>query len=73
MQHDHILKKMILTGSGQNQGHSHPKMVCNTPSSQDAYTHQIWDYYLKYYRRYSPDTIILEMRSEVKVHKVTVG
>ena len=31
-------------------------MVCNTPSSQDASTHQIWNSYLKEYRRYEPDT-----------------
>ena len=61
-------KKWFLTGSGQSQDHSDPKMVRNTPSSQDAYTH-----YLKYYRRYAPDTITLEARSEVKVHKVTVS
>ena len=32
------------------------KMVPNTPSSQDASTHQIWKTYLKEYRRYAPDT-----------------
>ena len=31
-------------------------MVCGTPSSQDASTHQIWNSYLKEYRRYAPDT-----------------
>ena len=31
-------------------------MVRNTPSSQDASTHQIWNSYLKKYRRYAPDT-----------------
>ena len=31
-------------------------MVRNTPSSQDASTHQIWNSYLKEYRRYAPDT-----------------
>ena len=46
-------------------------MVCDTSSSQDASTHQIWDSYLKLYKRYAPDTIILKTRSEVKV-KVTV-
>ena len=42
-------------------------MVLDTSSSQDASTHQIWDSYLKQYKRYVPDTIILENRSEVKV------
>ena len=45
-------------------------MVCDTPSSQDAFTHQIWDSYLKnvldmHLMQY------LETRSEVKF-KVTV-
>ena len=31
-------------------------MVCDTPSSQDASTHKIWNSYLKEYRRYAPDT-----------------
>ena len=42
-------------------------MVCDTPPSQDAYTDQIWNSYLKEYNRYVPDTIILKTRSEVKV------
>ena len=46
-------------------------MVHDTSSSQDASTHQIWDSYLKYYKIYAPDTIILKTRSEVKV-EVTV-
>ena len=42
-------------------------MVCVTLSSQDAYTHQIWNSYLKEYRRYAPDSMhFLETRSEVK-------
>ena len=41
-------------------------MVC-TLSSQDAPIHQILDSYLKKYRRYAPDAIILEIRSTVKV------
>ena len=46
-------------------------MVCDTPSSQDAFTHQIWNFYLKEYRRYAPDSMqFLETRSEVKF-KVT--
>ena len=31
-------------------------MVCDTPPSQDTSTHQIYDSYLKEYRRYEPDT-----------------
>ena len=31
-------------------------MVRNTPPSQDVSTHQIWNSYLKEYRRYGPDT-----------------
>ena len=42
------------------------KMVCDTPPSQDASTHQIWNSYLKQYKRYVPDMIILKTRSEVK-------
>ena len=38
-------------------------MVCDTSSSQDAFTHQIWDSYLKLYKRCAPDTIILKTRS----------
>ena len=39
----------LKTRSGQGQDHSDPKMVCDTPSSQDAFTHQIWNSYLKEY------------------------
>ena len=56
-------------------------MVRDTPPSQDASTHQIWNSYLKEYRRYAPDTkrdvrtdglyITIKTKSEVKV-KVTV-
>ena len=47
-------------------------MVCDTLSSKDAFTHQIWNSYLKEYRRYAPDSIqFLETKSEVKF-KVTV-
>ena len=38
--------------------------MCKTPSSQDAFRHQIWNSYLKEYRRYAPDTMqFLEIRS----------
>ena len=47
-------------------------MVYDTLSSQDAYTHQIWNSYHKQYRRNAPDSMqFLETRSEVKF-KVTV-
>ena len=49
-----------------------PKTVCDTVSSEDAFTHQILNSYLKDYRRYAPDSMpILETRPEVKV-KVNV-
>ena len=48
------------------------KMVCGTLSSRDAFTHQIWNSYLKEYRRYAQNSMqFLETRSEVKF-KVTV-
>ena len=40
----------------RGQGHSDPKMKRDTLQSQDAPTHQIWNSYLKEYRRYAPDT-----------------
>ena len=44
----------------------------DTPPSQDAFRHQIWNSYLKEYRRYAPDSMqFLETRSAVKF-KVTV-
>ena len=47
-------------------------MTCDTPSSQDAFTHQIWNSYVKEYRRYALNLMqFLETRSEVKF-KVTV-
>ena len=43
-------------------------MVCDTPSSQDPFKHQIWNSYLKEIRRYAPDSMqFLETRSEVKI------
>ena len=42
-------------------------MVCDTQSSQDAFTHQIWNSYLKEYSRYAPDSMqFLKSRSIVK-------
>ena len=42
-------------------------MVSDTLPSPDAYTYQIWNSYLKEYKRYATNTIILKTRSEVKV------
>ena len=55
-------------------------MVRDTPPSEDASTHQIWNSHLKEYRRYAPDTmrdgradrrtdivITIKTKSEVKV------
>ena len=36
-------------------------MVSDTPPSQDTYTHQIWNSYLKEYKRYALNTIILKV------------
>ena len=47
-------------------------MVCDTPSSQDVYTHQSWNSYLKEYRRYAPDSMqVLEkkVRCQVQGHR----
>ena len=44
-------------------------MVRDTPPSQDAFPHQIWNSYLKEYRRYAPDSKqFLETMSGVKVN-----
>ena len=53
--------------------HIHTKFgMYDTTPSQDAFRHQIWNTYLKEYRRYAPDSMqFLETRSEVKF-KVTV-
>ena len=42
-------------------------MERDNPPFQDAFTHQIWNFYLKEYKRCAPDTIILKTRSNVKV------
>ena len=48
-------------------------MVSDTLPFQDAFTHEIWNSYLKEYRRYAPDSMqFLETRSEV-MFKVTVN
>ena len=54
-----MLLTQLLLKLGQGQGD--PKMVSDTPSSQDAYTHQICNSYFKEYKRYAPNTIILKL------------
>ena len=61
MQQDHSQK--IEFKPGQGQGQSDHKMVHDTPPSQDASTHKIWDFYLNQNRRYALGMIILEIRS----------
>ena len=52
----------------QARGQGDQKTVCDTPQPQGvSFTHQIWDSYLKLYRRYALDTIFLELRLGVKV------
>ena len=41
----------------RGQGYSDPKMVRDIPPSQDAFIQQIWNSYLKEYRRYAPDSM----------------
>ena len=70
------IKDMLVTQYflklGRGQGHSDPNMVFDTPSSQDTFTHQVWNSYHKEYRRYAPDSMqFLETRSAVKF-KITV-
>ena len=48
--HSNYYKNLV-----RGQGHSDPKMVRDIPPSQDASTYQIWNSYLKEYRRYAPD------------------
>ena len=47
-------------------------MLRDTPSSQDASTHQIWNSYLKEYRRYAPDTK-RDGHTDVRTHGRTDG
>ena len=63
MQLDHILKKLILTVRGQGQSQSDPKLVHDTPPSQDASSYKLCDSYLNQYWRCASEIIILEMRS----------
>ena len=62
-----MLLTQLLLKLGQMSRSQWPKMICETPPSKDAYSHQIWNSYLKEYKRYAPNTKILKTRSEVKV------
>ena len=55
----HAPDMIILKKLGQNQGHSDQKMVCDTPPSKNAFTHRIWNYYIKKYKRYAPDSMLI--------------
>ena len=57
MHRSRLFKKLT-----KSEGNSDPKMVCDTLSSQDVFTHQMWDTYLKKYKRYALDMIILKTR-----------
>ena len=63
--------KVTVTKNGTRQSVI-PRCI-HTPNCHQRciYTYQIWNFYLKEYKRCAPDTIILKTRSEVKV-KVTV-
>ena len=61
-----LLTKLLLK-LGQRSRSQWAEKICETSPSQDAYTHQIWNSYLKGYKRYAPNTKNLKTRSEVKV------
>ena len=61
-----MLLTQLLLKLGQRSRSQWPENN-KTPPSQDAYTQQIWNSYLKEYKRYAPNTKILKTRSEVKV------
>ena len=50
-----------------SHGHSDPQTVCDTLQPQDLSTHQMWGSYVKIYRRYAPDMVLLELLPEIKV------
>ena len=61
-----VLQTRILKTRSKVKGqcHSDSNMVRDTPPSEDAFPHQIWNSYLKEYRRYAPDSKqFLESRS----------
>ena len=50
-----MLRTRLFWKLDQGQGHSDPKIKRDTLLSQYASTHQIWNSYLKEYRRYALD------------------
>ena len=64
-----MLLTQLLLKLGQRSRPQWPKIICicETPPSKDAYSHQIWNSYLKEYKIYAQHTKILKTRSEVKV------
>ena len=68
-----MLLTQLLLKLGQRSRSQWPENNSETPTSQDAYTHQIWNSYLKEYKRYAPNTKILKTRSEVKVTVIRNG
>ena len=55
----YALDTIILKTRPEVKGPSDPKVVCDTPPSQDAYTHQIWIIPTTKNTRYAADTISL--------------
>ena len=62
-----MLLTQLLLKLVRGQGHNGSKIICETPPCQDAYTQQIWNSYLKEYKRYARNTKILTTSSKVKV------
>ena len=58
--------KVTVTKNGRDNP-SFQDAFTHQIATRDAFTHQIWNFYLKEYKRCAPDTIILKIRSEVKV------
>ena len=52
-----MLRTQQFLKLGQRSRSQWPKNRMWDPSSQDAFTHQIWNSYLKEYRRYAPDSM----------------
>ena len=65
-----MLRTQYSRTETRGQGHN-DKMVCHTLRRHDVSTYEIRESYLKEYRKYIPETIILELRPDIKL-KVTV-
>ena len=62
-----MLRTKYFLKLGQRSKPQWLEMVCDTPSSQDTFKHQIWNSCLTKIRKYAPDSMqFLENRSEVK-------